>query len=162
MSSMNIRKGDLVLVTAGKSSDKGKKARVLETSPKNGTVIVEGINMQKHHKKPRSAKAAGGITEIAGPIDVSNVMLVCPNSDCPKSIHGARAKHILNEKGKSVRVCCKCGASLEPPKVDSYYITRSPSTVPADLEEELLADRSYGLQGDDHGRHDDDGQENIK
>ena len=118
MSSMNIRKGDLVLVTAGKSSDKGKKARVLETSPKNGTVIVEGINMQKHHKKPRSAKAAGGITEIAGPIDVSNVMLVCPNGDCPKSIHGARAKHILNEKGKSVRVCCKCGASLEPPKVD--------------------------------------------
>lgn len=111
MSSMNIRKGDLVLVTAGKSSDKGKKARVLETSPKNGTVIVEGINMQKHHKKPRSAKAAGGITEIAGPIDVSNVMLVCPNSDCPKSIHGARAKHILNEMGK-------CGASLEPPKVD--------------------------------------------
>ena len=118
MSSMNIRKGDLVLVTAGKSSDKGKKARVLETSPKNGTVIVEGINMQKHHTKPRSAKAAGGITEIAGPIDVSNVMLVCPNSDCPKSIHGARAKHILNEKGKSVRVCCKCGTSLEPPKVD--------------------------------------------
>lgn len=51
---------------------------------------------------------------------------------------------------------------FEPPKVDSYYITRSPSTVPADLEEELLADRSYGLQGDDHGRHDDDGQENIK
>ena len=118
MSSMNIRKGDLVLVTAGKSSDKGKKARVLETSPKNGTVIVEGINMQKHHKMPLAANAAGGITDFAGPIDVSNVMLVCPNSDCPKSIHGARAKHILNEKGKSVRVCCKCGASLEPPKVD--------------------------------------------
>lgn len=51
---------------------------------------------------------------------------------------------------------------FEPPKVDSYYITRSPSTIPADLEEELLADCSYGLQGDDHGRHDDDGQEDIK
>ena len=51
---------------------------------------------------------------------------------------------------------------FEPPKVDSYYITRSPSTIPADLEEELLADCSYGLQGNDHGRHDDDGQEAIK
>lgn len=51
---------------------------------------------------------------------------------------------------------------FEPPKVDSYYITRSPSTVPTDLEEELLADRSYGLQGDDHSRHDDDGQKDIK
>ena len=51
---------------------------------------------------------------------------------------------------------------FEPPKVDSYYITRSPSTIPADLEEELLADCSYGLQGNDHGRHDDDGQEDIK
>ena len=50
----------------------------------------------------------------------------------------------------------------EEPKMNSYYITRSPSTIPADLEEELLADCSYGLQGDDHGRHDDDGQEDIK
>lgn len=51
---------------------------------------------------------------------------------------------------------------FEPPKVDSYYITRSPSTVPAALEEELLADRSYRFQDDDEGRHDDDGNEDIQ
>ena len=50
---------------------------------------------------------------------------------------------------------------FEPPKVDSYYITRSPSTVPAALEEELLADRSYRFQDDDERRHDDDGNEDI-
>ncbi|MCQ5343767.1 hypothetical protein NE675_12175, partial [Megasphaera massiliensis] len=51
---------------------------------------------------------------------------------------------------------------FEPPKVDCYYITRSPWTVPAALEEELLADRSFRFQDDDESRHDDDRNEDIQ
>ena len=112
MSSLNIKKGDLVTVIAGSAVDKGKKAKVIATSPKNGTVTVEGVNMQKHHKKPRSAKAAGGITSVAGPIDVSNVMPVCNNAKCEKNGKGVRVKHVRDASGKSVRVCGKCGESL--------------------------------------------------
>ncbi len=111
MSSLNIKKGDLVVVIAG--SDKGKKAKVISTSPKSKKVTVEGVNVQKRHKKPRSAKAAGGITSVAGPIDVSNVQPVCQNSKCEKSGEGVRVKHVLGKDGRSIRVCCKCGESLE-------------------------------------------------
>ena len=109
MSTLNVKKGDLVTVIAGSSKDKGRKGRVLTTSPKAGTVTVDGINMQKHHKKPKSAKAAGGITSVAGPVDVSNVMPVCQNGKCEKSGKGVRVRHVKDTDGRSVRVCYKCG-----------------------------------------------------
>lgn len=110
MNSMNIRKGDLVVVIAGDTQKgAGKQGKVLATSPKNGTVIVEGVNLQKHHQKARSAQQTGGIIEKAGPIDVSNVMLVCQNAGCERKGKGVRVKFVKDEKGKTQRVCCKCG-----------------------------------------------------
>ncbi|MGP1569452.1 MAG: 50S ribosomal protein L24 [Eubacteriales bacterium] len=68
---MRIRKGDTVIVIAGK--DKGKKGKVIKAMPKDNKVIVEGINIQtKHQKQTRTEKAE--IKHVEGPIDVSNVM----------------------------------------------------------------------------------------
>ena len=69
---MKIRKDDTVIVIAG--ADKGKKGKVLKTFPKTNKVIVEGINIQPQHRKPRGPQDSGGIVKSEGPIDVSNVM----------------------------------------------------------------------------------------
>lgn len=69
---MKIRKDDTVIVIAG--ADKGKKGKVLKTFPKTNKVIVEGINIQTKHRKPRGPQDSGGIVKSEGPIDVSNVM----------------------------------------------------------------------------------------
>ena len=102
---MEIKKGDNVVVIAGK--DKGKKGKVLETSPKSLKVVVEGVNIVSKHKKPRSAQDKGGIIKQTNPIDSSNVMVVCPACD-----KATRVAHKTVD-GKKVRVCKKCGASLD-------------------------------------------------
>lgn len=102
---MEIKKGDNVVVIAGK--DKGKKGKVLETSPKSLKVVVEGVNIVSKHKKPRSAQDKGGIIKQTNPIDSSNVMVVCPACD-----KATRVAHKIVD-GKKVRVCKKCGASLD-------------------------------------------------
>lgn len=102
---MNIKKGDNVLVIAGK--DKGKTGKVLETEPKAGKVTVENVNVVTKHKKPRSQQDKGGIIKKTAPIDASNAMVVCPN--CGKATRVAH-KEI---EGKNVRTCKKCGASLD-------------------------------------------------
>lgn len=102
---MNIKKGDTVVVIAGK--DNGKKGKVLEVSPKTNRVVVEDVNVLSKHKKPRSAQDKGGIIKSAHPIDVSNVMVVC--SACGKA---TRIAH-KDVDGKNARVCKKCGASLD-------------------------------------------------
>ena len=68
---MRIKKGDMVIVITGK--DKGKTGRVLKAMPKEGRVIVEGVNVQTKHQKQTRTEAAG-IRHIEGPIDASNVM----------------------------------------------------------------------------------------
>ena len=93
MKSLNVRKGDNVKVLAGK--DKGKTGKVIATDPKTAKVLVEGVNMATHHVKPRSATEQGGKKTIEAPIDVSNVQIICPSCD------------------RHVRVCAKCGASLD-------------------------------------------------
>ena len=102
---MNIKKGDTVLVIAGK--DKGKKGKVLETSPKSQKVVVENVNVLTKHQKPRSAQDKGGIMKSAHPIDASNVMVVC--SACGKATRVAHTE----VDGKKARVCKKCNASLD-------------------------------------------------
>lgn len=103
---MNIKKGDTVAVITGK--DKGKDGKVLTVTPKNGKVIVEGVNIQKRHTKPRSAQQTGGILEKAGAIDASNVMVLCPK--CKKA---TRVAHAYDESGKKYRACKKCGENLD-------------------------------------------------
>lgn len=102
---MNIKKGDTVVVIAGK--DNGKKGKVLEVSPKTNRVVVEDVNVLSKHKKPKSAQDKGGIVKSAHPIDASNVMVVC--SACGKA---TRIAH-KDVDGKNARICKKCGASLD-------------------------------------------------
>ncbi|MFO7547850.1 MAG: 50S ribosomal protein L24 [Acidimicrobiia bacterium] len=100
---MKIKAGDRVIVIAGK--DAGKQSRVARVFPKDGMVIVEGVNTAKRHQKPRGQTMQGGIIDKDMPIHVSNLMIVCP--DCGPT----RIGHTVDAKGKH-RVCRKCGRVL--------------------------------------------------
>jgi len=105
MSKLGIKKGDTVLVIAGK--DKNKRAKVLAVSPKTARVVVEGVNVVSKCKKARTAQEKSQIIKLEAPIDASNVMVVCPK--CEKATRVAHAEI----DGKKVRICKKCGASLD-------------------------------------------------
>ena len=103
----SIRKGDQVRVMTGR--DKGKVGRVLSMDPVKGIVTVEHAHIIKRHTRPNPAKnIKGGIVDREGPIAISNVLLVCPG--CNKH---ARAGHSLLPDGTKVRICRRCGATLE-------------------------------------------------
>lgn len=74
MSTMKIKKGDMVKVIAGK--DKDKEGKVIAVNKKDNTVLVEGVNMLTKHTKPSAANQNGGIIHQEGPIDASNVMYI--------------------------------------------------------------------------------------
>jgi len=97
---MKIKKGDTVLIISGKN--RGKKAKVLESFPKQGKISVEGVNIVKKHRRPKTEKEKGQVIEVIKPVDVSNVKLVC--SKCNKAV---RIGYRLTEKGK-YRICKKC------------------------------------------------------
>ena len=71
---MKLKKGDNVIVIAGK--DKGKEGEIIHVYPSDNKVIVNGVNTAKKHQKPRRANEAGGIIDRDMPVDASNVMLV--------------------------------------------------------------------------------------
>ena len=102
---LNIKKGDNVLVIAGK--DKGKSGKVLVAMPADNSVVVAGVNMISKHKKPRSAQDKGGIIKKEGKINASNVQIVCPV--CGKA---TRVAHTIKDD-KKIRECKKCGANLD-------------------------------------------------
>ena len=102
---MEIKKGDTVVVISGE--EKGKKATVIKAYPSKRKVVLEGVNMVTKHMKPRGANQPGGKVEQPAPIDVSNVMLVCP--ECGKATKVAHDK----VEGKNVRKCKKCGAVID-------------------------------------------------
>ena len=104
--SLHVKKGDNVLVIAGK--DKGKSGKVLTAVPADNAVIVSGINIVSKHKKPRSAQDKGGIVKKENKIDSSNVQIICP--ECGKA---TRVAHAVDEKGNKFRQCKKCKASLD-------------------------------------------------
>lgn len=101
---MAIKKGDTVLVLAGKN--KGKKGKVIRVYPERGKVTVEGVNIAKRHQRP-SRNFQGGIIEKPLPLQVSNVMLVCPRCSEPTRI----AYKETNEK--KVRVCKSCNEIVD-------------------------------------------------
>lgn len=105
---MKVKKNDTVLVLTGK--DAGKTAKVLVALPKDNKVVVDGINVQKKHKKARSAQEVSSIVNQSGAIDASNVLVVCPA--CNKATRVAYKV----EGDKKVRVCKKCGAVLDAGK----------------------------------------------
>lgn len=104
---MNVKKGDLVKIIAGK--DKGKEGKILRSIPQTQRVVVEGANMMKKAMRPTQQNPQGGISTMEAPLHVSNVMLVCPN--CKAATRVARKR----EEGKKgyVRVCKKCGKDFE-------------------------------------------------
>lgn len=113
MATMNVKKGDNVMVIAGK--DKGKAGKVLKVVPDENRIYVEGVNIVSKSKKPRNAQDKGGILKQEGTIDVSNVMHICPTcGEVVRVRHGKEAN--AEGKMKSYRVCAKCGASLEEKK----------------------------------------------
>src|SRR6187455_3451112 len=99
---LRIRRDDTVRVIAGK--DRGRTGRVKNVDPKNDRVYVEGVNIVKRHIKPRTlrdtqrAQEIGGIVEMEGPIHVSNVMLIDPESGEPTRLG------VKRDGGKRVRV----------------------------------------------------------
>jgi large subunit ribosomal protein L24 len=97
---MKVKKGDNVIVVAGK--DRGKKGKVLRALPSADRLVVEGVNIKKKHRRPRKSNEKGQILQIAYPFHVSNVQLFC--SGCNKGVRvGAKVT-----KGKKVRACAKC------------------------------------------------------
>jgi large subunit ribosomal protein L24 len=128
-----IRKGDTVVVLAGKDAGKrGKVETVIrrQAAPSSArsvfrrgssaggvSVVVEGLNIAKRHTKPRQSAGTtdrvpkmqqGGILDIAQPIPVSKVMLICTNCGKP-----TRIAHATLDTGRRVRVCRHCGEQLE-------------------------------------------------
>jgi large subunit ribosomal protein L24 len=104
---ISIRKGDTVRVMSGR--DVGKSGRVLSVNPRKNTVIVEHANIIKRHTRPNPAKnIKGGIVEREAPMNVSKVMVVC--SSCGKH---ARIAHNRLADGSKVRICRRCGTTLD-------------------------------------------------
>ncbi len=107
MNNMFVKTGDTVVLLTGDEKDRGKKGKVLAVSPKEGKVIVEGINVVKKHVKPRKAGDPSGIIETESAIYASKVQVVCPK--CGKA---TRVGHKIDENGNKTRVCKKCSAEL--------------------------------------------------
>jgi large subunit ribosomal protein L24 len=118
---MRIKKGDLVQILSGK--DRGKQGKVLEARPSSGRVVIENLNIVKRHTKPRPIRDSsrmggttmepGGVIDMPAPIDVSNVMIVCPACDRPTRI-GVVVKDVKGQKVKA-RVCRRadCGQEID-------------------------------------------------
>ena len=102
---MHVKKGDTVLIISG--DDRGNKGKVLEVSPKEGKVIVEGRNMVKKHVKPRKMGDPGGIISAEGAMYACKVMVICPNCHKP-----ARVGHKKFADGSKQRICRRCGETL--------------------------------------------------
>jgi large subunit ribosomal protein L24 len=119
---MKVRKGDLVQVLAGK--DRGKQGRIIEADPRKRRVLVENLNLVKKHRKPRPLKDSsrmgqtqiqpGGVVDLAAPLPVSSVMVVCPTCNRPTRV-GYEFRE--DEKGRRIkmRVCKRadCGEVLD-------------------------------------------------
>ncbi len=102
----HIKKDDKVKIIAGK--DKGKIGKVLKIDYKKERLVVENANMIKKHVKPNAQNRQGGIMEAEGPIDWTNVMVMCN-----KCITPVRVKFQVLEDGKKVRSCRKCNELID-------------------------------------------------
>lgn len=105
MNKLHVKRGDTVVVISGK--DKDKKGEVLVAMPKEGKVIVKGVNIVTKHQKPNARNREGGIIHQEAPIHASNVMLYCKNCNKP-----TRIAHKILENGAKVRVCKHCNETF--------------------------------------------------
>jgi large subunit ribosomal protein L24 len=110
---LDLAPGDPVVVIAGK--DKGKQGEVLRTLPREGKIVVKGVNILKRHTKAGRSVGGnraiqGGIVDFEAPLAYSNVMLVCQNPACGLP---TRARHIVMENGEKGLQCVHCGEQYE-------------------------------------------------
>ena len=101
---MKLKKGDKVMVIAGK--DTGKESKISHVYPRDNKVLVEGVNTAKRHTKPTGQTMQGGIIDKDMPIAASNVMIVC------EKCGPTRIGHKIDDDGVKTRVCVKCGGEL--------------------------------------------------
>ncbi len=102
---VHVKTGDIVCVLSGK--DKKKRGKVLAVSPKEGKIMVEGVNIVSKHVKPRRAGEEGGIVKTEGAIYSCKVQIVCEKCDKP-----TRIGHKIGDDGKKCRICKRCGETL--------------------------------------------------
>ena len=103
---LHTKVGDRVIVVSGK--DKGKIGNVKKVDLKDGTVLVDGVNeVTKAQKANPMAGIQGGLNKVNKPVNASKVMICCPS--CEKA---TRVKHEVKD-GKKVRVCVKCGETID-------------------------------------------------
>ena len=103
---LHTKEGDRVIVISGK--DKGKQGNVKKVNPSEGTVLVDGVNVvTKAQKANPMAGVQGGLNKIAKPINASKLMICCPSCD-----KATRVKKEIRD-GKKVRVCQKCGETID-------------------------------------------------
>ena len=119
---MKVKKNDTVVVITGK--DVKKTGKVLTALPKLNKVVVEGVNVQEKNRKARSAQETSQKVKKEGPIDASNVLVICPV--CGKA---TRVGYVIVD-GKKVRACKKCGASLDV-KVEKKEVAKKATTKKA-------------------------------
>jgi large subunit ribosomal protein L24 len=106
-----IKKGDTVEVISGRQDDKGRRGEVIKVTPKLGRITIQGVSMRKKHQSQVQTQGRSftpGIIEFEGPIDISNVMLVCPKCDKTTRVGIQR-----DEDGTTQRVCKKCSALFD-------------------------------------------------
>ena len=97
---MKVKKGDNVLIIAGK--DKGRTGKIMKSIPKEMRVLVEGINLKKKHVRPKRDGEKGQVVEIPAALDISNIKIICPK--CGKA---TRIGYKTEGEMKN-RICKKC------------------------------------------------------
>ena len=106
---MKLRRNDSVVVRTGK--DKGKRGKIFRIHPSEGLAYVEGINMVKRHMRPKPGVRQAGIINREAPINLSNLVLLCPSCNKPTRPELQRG---LKEKNKPTpRTCKLCQAEIE-------------------------------------------------
>ena len=105
MGAAKIKKGDSIVVRSGK--DKGRTGTVLQVMPKDGKVLVEGVNVAARHRKPSQANPQGGIDRIPAPLHISKVALADPKDGKPTRVR------FETKDGKKLRVAVKSGETID-------------------------------------------------
>jgi large subunit ribosomal protein L24 len=111
---LHVRRGDLVEAISG--SARGMRGRVLKAIPEEGKVVVEGVKLVWKHLPRSRQHARGGRIQVEAPIDVSKVMLICINRDCPRHDKPVRTRVVVKGDGRKIRACAKCGAEIPKPE----------------------------------------------
>ena len=105
MAASKIKNGDSVVIRSGK--DKGRTGTVVQVMPKDGKVVVEGVNVMTRHRKPSQANPQGGIDRLPAPMAISKVSLADPKDGKPTRVR------FETKDGKKVRVAVKSGETID-------------------------------------------------